>query len=584
MRQLLIALFAALAVPAQAATVQGQVLDQATLQPIADASIALVAPGFLGIPMIVAEATSGSDGRYSVSTSAAMSVAAVASAPGFSARSHVGERCASPESCLGVATPLLLDPQVPATANFSLTPAARISGRLRGVDNQAPASAYVQVRHVGNPALAHLKAIAETDEQGNYQIEGLHGGSYVLQANGLVSIDGDATFLSLLWPDISCDNLQRLCDDGAATPVSVADGAAATGIDATLHQGGYVRVRMISDGNGLGVPHRAALSAAADPSRQLIGSNGGEGYAVIGPLLPGQFKLSVHPFLPAAYPAMVYPDLPCNGDPCDLSTAPLITLSGAATLTLNDVHVLPLRSIRGKVTDAASGAPLAGVSVATGIMQFPAIGLWGFSPVASAVTNASGEYILEGFSGDGSNLLVMTRAAASGWIDRAWQGIECNSSNRFCNEPGMAFTELDFATQPHPAQVDFALSRGASLAGRVVFDGSGEPAAGYSVATVAAGTGLSDKPVQTDSNGEFRISGLPAASYYLYASVYPAFANTEGTLYPDLPCLLSYITLPLDCGPGSSQQLTPPPGGELTGLVITVGRADALFADTFELF
>jgi hypothetical protein len=575
---------AAVAAPVHAAVVQGQVVEAGTNVPIAGATVSLVAPGFFFLPFVVASAQTGADGQYTIETDAvAVPIAVVATASGFAARTHVGERCpAEPIFCYQAATRVMLSNATPLTAGFTLGRAARIRGVLRdGVTGAAPApDAYVQIRHVGTPALDHLGDVTSAAADGSFEFVDLHGGNYEFRASASVANADDRRYLAYAWPDLHCDDVQVPCAGLATQPLVVADGALLDDVDVALRTGAYVRVRMISDGNGRWIEHSATASAASDTSHHVDGLTGADGYSATGPLLPGSIKVHVRPYSDLAYPAKIYPNLPCNTNPCDLGGAPTIDIAAGATLTLDDVHVAPLRTVGGRVTDRATGLPVAHATVAAGTLLPPTFGLWGLVAEATTQTDADGRYVLEGFGSE--EVALFTRQADAGWIDRAWQDIECGGANRFCNDEATAFTMPDFFAQPHRTNIDFAIARGATLSGRVVFAGSGAPAANYAVAAAPASHGLVGKPVFTDAQGHFSVGGLTAESYYLFASPQPAFANTLGTVWPSRPCTIEWITAPLDCAPPASHQLTPAAGGSIDNLVIVVPDSDTIFRDRFE--
>lgn len=581
---LALSLASVVALPLHAAVVQGQVVETGTNVPIAGATVSLVQPGFFFLPMVVASALTGSDGRYTIETDAATQpVAVIATAPGFAARTHVGEPCpAAPILCYQAATRVMLSNTTPLVAGFTLGSAARISGTLRDhVTGEPPQpGAFVQIRHIGTPALDHLGATSATAADGSFEFVDLHGGNYEFRATAAAANDDGRRYLAYAWPDLHCDDVQVTCAGLPTQPLVVADGAVLDGVDVGLRRGAHVRVRMVSDGNGSWIHHSATASAASDASHRIDGYTGADGYSATGPLLPGPIKVHVRPYADLAYPARIYPNLPCTMNPCDLDGAPTIDIAAGATVTLDDVHVAPLRTVGGRVTDRETGKPIADATVAAGTLIQPTFGLWGIVTEATVQTDADGRYVLEGFRSE--QVALFTRQADAGWIDRAWQDVECGGANRFCNDEATALTLPDFVTQPHPTGVDFAIARGATLSGRVEFAGSGTPAANYAVAAAPASHGLVGKPVLTDAQGRFSVGGLTAESYYLFASPQPAFANTQGTVWPSRPCRIQWITAPLDCAPPASHLLTPAAGGTIDNLVIVVPDGSTIFANGFE--
>lgn len=576
-------LLAAAVSPSQAAILQGRVVETGSGVAIADAEIAIVGPVGFGQPGILYSTRSDADGRYRIDTGSDErdgGIIFVATAAGHAGRSQAGEPCQAALTCLGAATPAALSNATPTTADFSLARGARISGRLQVAGGTTPAlSGFVAVNRLSVPSSSHLNAGIAIQPDGNFAVDTLHPGNYEVRVYASDSASSRG-YLPAAWPNLYCDDVQVLCSDLATQIIPVTAGATISDLDVTLRAGAYVRVRLLSDGNGRPVEHALFARAATAPQRSAAAISGNDGYAVAGPLLPGPVKLELRPLVGEAYPSLVYPNLPCSGD-CDVSAAPPITIAAdTGVLTLADAYVMPRRTVSGVVTDRADGQPIAGVTVAAGSLQPAAVYYWGLQANASTVTDAQGRYTLEGFAGD--PVVIATRAAQSGWIDRAWVDVECNGGNRFCNAIWTPYAAPDFTAQPYQQGIDFALARGANLSGRVVFAGIGAPASGYAVAVVPVTPGFIAKPVYTDADGRFRIDGLTSEGYYLFASPQPAFADTAGTLYPDRACVLASIDAPLSCSTGPGQLLTPAAGGGIGNLTIVVPDSDTIFYGTFD--
>jgi len=562
---------------AAAATISGQVIDRNTLAPIAGATVTLYAPGAMGIPTSVAQTQADASGHYTVTTSyGGNRLAGVARAANYAARAQDDGTCYQDRACVGVTTFQTIAPADSATFDFRLAPAAHISGRLRdSVGNQAPAAATVTLTTFTQPA-GHYTI--EVGADGRFVVDGLPAGSYELRAQASGSDADRPDYLTLVWPDTYCDDVQVFCA-ALSAPFVVNEGQQLGELDFPLRQGSYLRTRLISDGNGQPVAQHTSLVQAQTLQGMASGSTLPDGYARIGPLLPGQVKLELRPAVAAAYPAMAWPDLPCSSNPCDLGAATAFTVPASDGLyTLADVHVLPLRSVRGRVIDAATAQPVAGVSLAAG--QADGMPPGTFVASMTAVTDANGEYRLEGFSG--SSTLVRTLPNGHGYVDRAWQNIECNGQNLFCAEAGTAYTALSFATDAHPAQIDFALRRAASLQGRVIRAGSGEPQVNFRVIVLPAGNPRMVKSVATDAAGQFRIDSLSPDTYYLFGA--PAFTIPRvisGFVYPQLPCWFDQNPAP-HCDLSLGMPFTVGYGGAISGIEFVLPGVDPIFAATFE--
>lgn len=132
--------------------------------------------------------------------------------------------------------------------------------------------------------------------------------------------------------------------------------------------------------------------------------------------------------------------------------------------------------------------------------------------------------------------------------------VQSTFGQRRPNEPG---TPIDLADGQTAEKVNFTLSRGSVIAGRILDDG-GEPVSGTTVSAMRyqfmAGTrrlmpgGGEGSTAWTDDQGSFRLYGLPPGDYYVRANnrtntmMMPGINNTEPegfapTYYPGTPNL-----------------------------------------------
>lgn len=564
-----------------AAIVSGRVLERATQAPIGGADVEIYYPGILGFPSLLKRTTTGSDGRYSVSVDYSGPIGAIARADGHAARTHGGLPCTDSPDCISRGALLPLD-DAGASADFALGREARIVGRIRdGGSEKPPYTAWMTLRHADSSETG-LVDLVNADAEGRFTLRQLHPGDYTLHVWGTFVPPGayPVDFLDYVWPGLHCDDVQIRCDGLTPGYLSVAEGDVVQ-IDVALRRGSYFRTRVISNGNGLPTTHVTDVLPTTPNSYGIQGHEPGDtGYALVGPLLPGNVHVVIQPAYAEAYPRMIYPDRPCAAAGCDMTGAAVVEVPAADGVhTLDDVHVDPLRTIRGRVT-ASDGEPIAGLRVDAGTIGAPAHHAWGFRSTANTLTNADGEYRLEGFAG--TEVVVRTRQNGLGWLDKAWQNEDCDAANLFCQSTATEPDLLAFAQQPHPAGIDFVLQRGASLRGRVVEASTNRPLANHAVAVVPLEVLRVGKPVYTDTNGEFRIDGLTAHDYFLFASPEYVYGNTHGILYPDQPCTMSVLPNGTNtCFPTTQAPLQLAAGAVIADLTIVVPRADALFADRF---
>lgn len=149
----------------------------------------------------------------------------------------------------------------------------------------------------------------------------------------------------------------------------------------------------------------------------------------------------------------------------------------AGQVLTRDIDVLPGVVLTGKVTDAATGAPIEGALVGEGWTQFKGVR-----------TDRDGRYRLEGFGSRGE-------------------------TDVFCSADGFSRAQRLRPQQPsEPTVMDFALQRGLGATG-VVVDVDGKPLPGLYVAllgTVHDGRNqFHDWAAgRTDAEGRFRLQGL----------------------------------------------------------------------------
>jgi Carboxypeptidase regulatory-like domain len=567
---------------AAAATIQGQVVAGATNAPLAGARVSLNQGG-IWLPYEYTAVYADAEGHYRIDLPAQYQadVVLIASAAGHAAVTQANEPCHEMLSCFSHSTLLPVAPGSAITADFRLPPQARISGRMTDLNSGAGVYGALRVTPLsGTPAF--LETFIWTDAEGYFSADALHAGSYRILA-GAQAAPGEPTspYLGLAWPADYCDGLQHLCDSAQYQPLFLSYGQHIDGQAVLMRKGGFLRARLLSLGTGQSVQTGAVAAKASQLDQRVSGYNRADGYAYIGPLLPGPIKLMLGAS-PESYPSVIYSGHECDAEKdCDLALGETFDLPFEPLLvTLPDTDVAPRRSIRGRVTDS-NGQPLAGIRVAAGSVTVPLIMLdWGFQASASAVTDANGEYRLENFSG--ATTMVRTLQSGRGLIDRTWQQTECVAQNLFCHHEGIAYDRLAFDTEPHPAGVDFTLRSGGALEGRVLQEDSGEPLAQYAVAVIPVGQQRISKPVRTAADGQFRFDGLDPGAYFLFAAPHVSVSNNYGLVYPDRPCNTGFITNTPPCDLTGAQVFWVEAGGGVSNVEILIPPEDRLFASGFD--
>ncbi len=176
---------------------------------------------------------------------------------------------------------------------------------------------------------------------------------------------------------------------------------------------------------------------------------------------PGEFTVQIHP-------------------PRDASPRGAEVVLLAEEVTTLDWQIPAGLVVRGRVTDATTGEPIAGARISPG---------WGSSRFAE--TDHDGHYIYEGFD---AYRFIRVQAVADGYAGRELQ--------------------VNVGEHRGPITVDLELEPGRSVSGRVV-DAEGEPVAGVYVAACASvhrghptGQHTDWRTTRTDESGDYEIGDL----------------------------------------------------------------------------
>jgi 5-hydroxyisourate hydrolase-like protein (transthyretin family) len=190
----------------------------------------------------------------------------------------------------------------------------------------------------------------------------------------------------------------------------------------------------------------------------------------------------------------LYDDVPCSPTCVVTSGTPIVVTTGT-TQTAN--FTLRLGStIRGRVTDAATGAPIANLDV--WVADAGGVG------IGSARTDSNGVYVSPPLP-DGHYFLRTFNN--QGYRDEVFDDIACLVDCRVTN--GLP---LPLVTGLATTGIDFALERGGSIAGHVTDETTGSALTSVSVEILDRdGRYISTSWIQPD--GSYRSTGLPSGSY-----------------------------------------------------------------------
>jgi len=237
----------------------------------------------------------------------------------------------------------------------------------------------------------------------------------------------------------------------------------------------------------------------------------------------------------------------------DLVDGTLVTVTPGGAATAN-FALLPAGHVTGTVTNAATGAPLANVTVQS-VYRYNNGDYW----LTETRTDAAGHYELRGLAP--GQIFVITRSYLNlpGYVDEYWD-------NNPCVGPCGAFDSSTQVPAPTPITVvsgvtvpakDFALDRGGVISGRITnVDGAPIPNILVNFNALVNGTLRAMGGVSSNADGVYSMSGLATGTY---------FANTAVGNSGYLNEVYDNILCPLGCNNIQSGTEIPVTVGNTTG-------------------
>jgi len=435
--------------------------------------------------------------------------------------------------------------------DFALTLGGTISGTVAAVATGSPlAGVTVYVRN----ALASAAESTTTNASGVFTRNGLPTGSYaVYTANSQGYADE-------LYDDVVCASGRCANHLGQATPVSVAAGATTSGVNFGLGLAGTIAGTVTDVVSGVPIPdvEVSVHNAAGEGLRSGLTDAAGQ-YAVAG--LPA----GTHYVKAAAggnYISEFYADLPCPS--CAQTqggwiavppggTGVPVTL--AATTAGINFALAPGGTVTGIVTDAATGAPLANVTVEASNGEIS----------RSGGTDTSGVYTVRGLV-TGTYAVRMQRSEP--YVGEVYDNAPCR--DRYCY--GVAGAGVGVTTSAATSGINFALDRGGTITGRVVNADTGIPLQSVYIRAYRADAGAESARCYTSNSGVFTATGLSAGTYYLVTDASARGYADElygGTICPLGACTITDgvpVSVTLG-GTTSGIDFALSPGGTVTGTV-----------------
>jgi hypothetical protein len=358
------------------------------------------------------------------------------------------------------------------SVDAALTPAAIIRGTVTAEGSGAPLE-DVRVNVYDALSDDYVKSDT-TDGSGAYRVGALGTGSYKVRF-----YDNNGLYLT----EYHNDKPSR----ESADPVSVSTGDVAI-VDAQLTPAATISGRVTEEGSG--APLEDIYVRAYDAATHSnVGSDYSDASGIyrIGRLFPGNYKLRFYDY-DGLYLTEYYDER------TDLEGADPIAVTSGVTVTIDEALVQGGR-ITGRVTDAASGAGIGGVSVRAQRQD-------GEGPDGRATTAADGTYA--------------TTALYTGVYRVRFSPPQPYYAEYYDNHGDYrAFTPVPVYVSSTTADVDAVLRAGHVISGRVTGAGGG-PLEDVRVYAYRGGGSSAELSRYTDADGRYQLGPLDADRYRVF--------------------------------------------------------------------
>jgi 5-hydroxyisourate hydrolase-like protein (transthyretin family) len=383
--------------------------------------------------------------------------------------------------------------------DFTLDLSGAVSGRVTDDDTGDPIDgAKVEV------ILDHGYMYDYTEADGTYLIWGFTSDSHYILARS-------ASYQDELYRDVPCESRSCLLTDGEQITVNI---GATTTVDFALERQASISGTMTS--RSTGNPVRSIIVSIFRNDGTYVDqvSSQEDGSYTIAGLTAGTYYALSESYY---YATELFDAIICESD-CDVSSGTPIVVAAQAAVTGIDFALTRRGNISGRVTEQATGDPVP--TLVVGI--YDTMGHW----VASPITDFLGFYSVSGLAA-GSYFVTATDPE---YLDEVYNGIVCNPLCTITNG-----TPVAVALGTRTEGIDFALARLAVITGTVTVASSGEPIdTGFVEARpISGGESFSST---LDSQGRYRLTGLPHGRYYVATRSSSIYADE---VWDDVPCLPS---------------------------------------------
>ena len=298
-----------------------------------------------------------------------------------------------------------------------------------------------------------------------------------------------------------------------AQAVTVATGQDVPGIDFSLARGASISGIVVSDTDGTGIPNVTITLLEPTIGRHLASTTtNSDGTYTLSYLMPGTFKIQASPWASELSYAQEYYD-----NTLAYGSAKTVTLNTGQNITGIDFSLSPGGTISGTVRNADGSTPLANISVEC-VLIVNGVYINGYG----TNTDSLGNYIIRGLP---YGEYIIKAPSLSKWGTGDANYVSEHYSEKTLQSLAQS---IRVAAGENPTGINFTLTTGGSVSGKVISDTTLEGVANIFVAAVDISTGEWISHAITNADGTYTIHGVLAGSIKILAS-----PSSTGVLYID---------------------------------------------------
>lgn len=375
----------------------------------------------------------------------------------------------------------VIGPELIDGIDFALNLGGTVSGRVTDAGTGLP---IVDLELVADRDSGGFRSYARTNSDGGYILMGMAPGAYRIEARG-----NEKGYIEEMYDD----RLRR--DD--ADLVVVGERQSVAGIDFSLSRGTTISGTVTDADTGRPLS-KVSIEAynVRDGGSGSYSETDADGRYVLQGLAPGRYRIEAETRNQQGYVRENY------DDQLSWTDANIVTVVGSEAIEGIDFGLKKGGTITGRVTDAATGLPIAGMKIAAAGVSS--------DHYSSTRTNGDGKYVLMGIPPGAYRIQTRTIGDEQDYIQETYD-------NRLSWDDGDLVT---VEGKQSVAGIDFSLSRGTTISGRVVDADTGLPVAKIEVRVRNIEDGYPEPRARTGPDGRYEITGIAPGIYRVHISRY----------------------------------------------------------------